>query len=246
MSSKHERHQPQGHEGAGQVPARGGAGRRLGRGAQAPGRRRRRRGRSGSCSSSRSACSSQSQPRPQTAGAAVSQLLETVGGTVSAVPLPGQPGPFFPTEEARQRAIVGAADAGPRGARRRRGGARGAREGRRAPATPRVGRGEGGLRQVPRAADRDDSLRFGALEGLALVAEGKGDLAAAADGVRADGEGGARVRGSRRPRARPRARRRRQGRRGAPGARRVRRAAQGRRPSRPRPRSGSRSSAASR
>lgn len=119
--------------------------------------------------------------RAEATGAAVSQLLETVGGTVSTVPLPGQPGPFFPTEEARQRAIVGAADQVL------------AEHGGGAAALAALAKGDAHLRlrewdaakaaydRYLGAADRDDSLRFGALEGLALVAEGKGDLATAAD-----------------------------------------------------------------
>ncbi|ABS26356.1 tol-pal system YbgF family protein [Anaeromyxobacter sp. Fw109-5] len=120
--------------------------------------------------------------RAETTGAAVSQLLSTVGGTVSTVPLPGQPGPFFPTEEARQRAIVGAADAVV------------AEHGGSAAALAALAKGDAHLRlrewdaakaayeKYLTEADRDDSLRFGALEGLALAGEGKGDLAAAADG----------------------------------------------------------------
>jgi hypothetical protein len=120
--------------------------------------------------------------RSQATGAAVSQLLETVGGTVSSVPLPGSPGPFFPTEEARQRAIVGAADQLL------------AQHGGGAAAVAALAKGDAHLRlrewdaaraayeRYLGAAARDDSLRFGALEGLALTAEGQGNLAAAADG----------------------------------------------------------------
>jgi len=43
------------------------------------------------------------------AGAAVAKLLENVAATVSSVPLPGVPGSFFPTEEAKQRAVVASA-----------------------------------------------------------------------------------------------------------------------------------------
>jgi tetratricopeptide (TPR) repeat protein len=120
--------------------------------------------------------------RAGTTGAAVSQLLSTVGGTVSTVPLPGQPGPFFPTEEARQRAIVGAAD----GVLAEHGG--------NAAALAALAKGDAHLRlrewdaakaayeKYLAEAERDDSLRFGALEGLALAGEGKGDLPAAAEG----------------------------------------------------------------
>ncbi|WP_242345488.1 tetratricopeptide repeat protein [Anaeromyxobacter terrae] len=120
--------------------------------------------------------------RSEASGAAVSQLLETVGGTVSAVPLPGQPGPFFPTEEAHQRAIIGAADQVL------------AQHGGAAAALAALAKGDAHLRlrewEPARAAyqkyldtaAKDDSLRFGALEGVALAAEGQGDLAAAAEG----------------------------------------------------------------
>ncbi|HSD22341.1 MAG TPA: hypothetical protein VLC54_19985 [Anaeromyxobacter sp.] len=119
--------------------------------------------------------------RSKATGAAVSQLLETVGGTVSSVPLPGSPGPFFPTEEARQRAIIGAADQLL------------AQHGGGAAALAALAKGDAHLRlrewDAAKAAyerylgdaARDDSLRFGALEGLALVAEGQGNLTAAAE-----------------------------------------------------------------
>ena len=44
--------------------------------------------------------------REERAGQAASQLLATVGGEISPVPLPGLPGPFFPSDEARQHAVV--------------------------------------------------------------------------------------------------------------------------------------------
>ncbi len=48
--------------------------------------------------------------RAERAGAAAADLLGIVSGDVSAVELPGTPGPFFKTEEEKQRAIVAAAD----------------------------------------------------------------------------------------------------------------------------------------
>jgi tetratricopeptide (TPR) repeat protein len=119
--------------------------------------------------------------RAERAGAAASDLLQTMGGEISAVPLPGFPGPFYESEDARQRSIVQAADRvlaehGSSGAA----------------ALAALAKGDAHLRlrewDAARAsyerfladADRDDSLRFGALEGLALAAEGKGDLDAAA------------------------------------------------------------------
>jgi tetratricopeptide (TPR) repeat protein len=122
------------------------------------------------------------QSRAAAAGEAVSRLLETAGATVSAVPLPGDPGPFFPTDEARQRAVVAAADqvVADHG-------------GTDAAALALLAKGDAHLKlrewdparaayeRFLSAADRDHSLRFGAIEGLALVAEGQGNLDAAAE-----------------------------------------------------------------
>ncbi len=119
--------------------------------------------------------------REKEAGAAASALLGVMGGQVSAVPLPGLPGPFYPTEEARQQAILAEADrlvaahpdTGPA-------------------ALAQLARGDAHykLRAFDAAADayqkflsatpQEDVLRFSALEGLGLVAEAKGDLAGAA------------------------------------------------------------------
>jgi tetratricopeptide (TPR) repeat protein len=117
----------------------------------------------------------------EAAGAAVSHLLETVGGTVSAVPLPNVPGPFFPDEAAKQRAIVGAADQ----VLAEHGGTRPAQL-----AALTKGDAHLALREWDAAkaaydrflaeAPKDDSLRFGAIEGLAVAEEGKGNLDAAA------------------------------------------------------------------
>lgn len=119
--------------------------------------------------------------RAERAGAAASDLLATMGGEISSVPLPGLPGPFYPSEEARQRAIVAAADQ----VLAEHGGS-GAGE------LALLAKGDAHLRlrdfDAARAAyerflseaGSDDTLRFGALEGIALAAEGKGDLEAAA------------------------------------------------------------------
>jgi tetratricopeptide (TPR) repeat protein len=119
--------------------------------------------------------------RDERAGAAASDLLQTMGGEITAVPLPGFPGPFYESEEARQRAIVAAADR----VLAEHGGS-GAAE------LAALAKGDAHLRlrewDLAKAAyerfladaDRDDSLRFGAVEGLGLAGEGKGDLEAAA------------------------------------------------------------------
>jgi tetratricopeptide (TPR) repeat protein len=121
--------------------------------------------------------------REQHAGAAAGKLLEAVSANVSSIPLPGQTGQTYPTEEAKQRAVVASADA---------------------ILAEYAGTGAAELAALSKAdahlalkewdaaaqayelflskAAKDDSLRFGALEGLALVAEGKGDLAGAAAG----------------------------------------------------------------
>jgi tetratricopeptide (TPR) repeat protein len=119
--------------------------------------------------------------RDERAGAAAADLLSVIAGEVSAVPLPGLPGPFFPTEEAKQRAIVAAADrvVADHG-------------GTPAAALASLSTGDAHLRlkewDAAKAAyeryladaPKDDSLRFGALEGLGLAEEGKGNLDAAA------------------------------------------------------------------
>jgi tetratricopeptide (TPR) repeat protein len=119
--------------------------------------------------------------REERAGAAAADLLATVGGEISSVPLPGLPGPVFPTEEARQRAVVEAARK-----------VLAAHEGTGAARLAALALGDAHLRlreweearaayeRFLAAAPKDDSLRFGALEGIALVEEGKGNLDAAA------------------------------------------------------------------
>ena len=119
--------------------------------------------------------------RSDQAGAAAADLLAIVSGDVSAVPLPGMPGPFYKTEEEKQRAIVAAAD-------------RVLAEYRGTPAAALAALSAGDahlkLKEWDAAkaayerflsdAPRDDSLRFGALEGIGLAEEGKGNLEAAA------------------------------------------------------------------
>ena len=119
--------------------------------------------------------------REERAGAAAADLIATMSGEISAVPLPGLPGPFFPSDEARQRAVVDAAQkviAGHAGT----GAAR--------MAALALGDAQYRLKAYDDAkaayekfladAPREDSLRFGALEGIALAEEAKGTLDAAA------------------------------------------------------------------
>ncbi|GAO03265.1 tol-pal system YbgF family protein [Anaeromyxobacter sp. PSR-1] len=119
--------------------------------------------------------------REQAAGAAASALLAAIGGEVSSVPLPGVPGPFFPTQEAKQRAIIAeaekvlAAHAGTGPALMA--------ELARGDAQYKLGEWDAALASYERYlkdAPADDSFRFGALEGVGLVREAKGDLAGAA------------------------------------------------------------------
>jgi tetratricopeptide (TPR) repeat protein len=119
--------------------------------------------------------------REERAGAAAADLLATMGGEISAVPLPGLPGPFFPSDEARQKAVVEAAQKVIAG----HGGTAAAR-------LAALALGDAQLRlkawddakaayeRFLAEAPKDDSLRFGALEGIAIAEEAKGNLDAAA------------------------------------------------------------------
>lgn len=119
--------------------------------------------------------------RAERAGAAASDLLEAMGGEISSVPLPGLPGPFYPSEDARQRAVATTAER-----------VLAEYPGSGAATLAALAKGDAHLqlrewdlarsayeRFLAEAAE-DDSLRFGALEGLALAAEGTGNLEGAA------------------------------------------------------------------
>ncbi len=119
--------------------------------------------------------------REERAGAAASDLLATMAGEISSVPLPGVAGPFYPTEEARQRAVVAAAEQ----VLSAHGGTGAAQL-----AALALGDAHAKLREWDQAktayerflasAPRGDSLRFGALEGIAMAEEAKGSLDQAA------------------------------------------------------------------
>jgi tetratricopeptide (TPR) repeat protein len=121
------------------------------------------------------------QGREERAGQAASQLLATASGDVSPVPIPGLPGPFFPSEEAKQRAIVEASQKVL---------AEHAGTGAAVLAALSLGDAQMRLRnwddakaayeRYLAAAPKGDSLRFGALEGIAIAEEAKGSLDAAA------------------------------------------------------------------
>jgi len=121
--------------------------------------------------------------RAATAGAAMTALLESVGAPVVAKPAEGTPYKTFPAEEAKQRAVLAEAEKLI------------AAHGTGQPGVLAVlvkGDAHYALREWDAAAaeyDRflasapsGDSLRFGALMGLALVAEAKKDLGGAAAG----------------------------------------------------------------
>ncbi len=119
--------------------------------------------------------------RAAKAGAAASDLLATVGGEISSVPLPGVPGPFFPSDEARQRAAMTAADRILAEYPRTSAGALAALV--KGDAHLRLREWDAAKASYERflgVADGKDSLRFGALEGIAMALEGKGDLSGAA------------------------------------------------------------------
>lgn len=121
--------------------------------------------------------------RSEKAGALAFEVLRAAGGEVSAVPLPGLPGPFYATDAERQRAVVEAADHAlaeyPASA-----------AGRLAllmKADAQLALGEidaavAGYERYLAEAPASGTLRFGALEGIALAKEkaGKLDEAAAA------------------------------------------------------------------
>jgi len=119
--------------------------------------------------------------RLDAAGGGLYRALDAADGQISPVPLPGVDRPVFPTDAERQRAVVAAADAVRKG-----------HSGSRAAATAALVAGQAHLRlrewdaagaafqEYLAATPPDDPLRFAALDGLARVQEGKGDLAAAA------------------------------------------------------------------
>ncbi|HET6437488.1 MAG TPA: tetratricopeptide repeat protein [Anaeromyxobacter sp.] len=119
--------------------------------------------------------------RAEAAGFAASALLQMVNAPVGTPAAEGAAGKTFPTNEAKQQAIVAEAD---KVLTQYRG------------SHPAVlaelvkanalyalkdwDKAAGGYQQFLADAPADDSLRFGALQGLALAAEAKGDLAGAA------------------------------------------------------------------
>jgi tetratricopeptide (TPR) repeat protein len=110
------------------------------------------------------------------AGDLLSEVYRAADGQLSPVPLPGQPGPFFADEAARQQAVIAAAVK-----------VLAAVPSTHAAALASVAKGDahlklGELDQAAAAyqaylssAPKEDSFRLGALSGLAVVEEGKGN-----------------------------------------------------------------------
>jgi tetratricopeptide (TPR) repeat protein len=119
--------------------------------------------------------------RETEAGVALAAVATAMGGEVSAVPLPGVPGPIYPSVEAKQKAVLEAAEK-----------VRSAFGGTAAGHTATLAAADAqfALRAFDAAlplyeayvaeAGKGDSLLFGALEGIALSQEAKGNRDAAA------------------------------------------------------------------
>jgi tetratricopeptide (TPR) repeat protein len=117
------------------------------------------------------------------ASALLSEVYRTAAGEISAVPLPGVPGPFFLSDAARQKAVAQAAEK-----------LLAEYPGSSQAVLAALARGDARLRlgefEAAEAAyqlylstaSRKDSFRFSALQGLALTAEARGDTAAALAG----------------------------------------------------------------
>ena len=114
--------------------------------------------------------------RAEAAGTATSALLETVAAPVMAKAPEGASYRTFPSDEAKQKAIVAEAD----GLLSAYGAGRAALallvKADALYALKDLDAAAAGYEAFLRAAPKDDSLRFGALDGLGLVAEAKGDL----------------------------------------------------------------------
>ncbi len=119
--------------------------------------------------------------RDEKAGALGYEVVRAVGAELSSVPLPGQSGPFFATDAERQKAVIAEADRViaeyPSTA-----------AGRlallmKADAQYRLGEADAaiaGYQKYLSESPAEQSLRFGALEGIALALESKGKLDEAA------------------------------------------------------------------
>ena len=119
--------------------------------------------------------------RNEKAGALAYEVLRNAGAEISVVPLPGQPGPFFATDADRQKAVIGEAD-------RVLAEYPSTASGRlallmKADAQLRLGDADGAIvtyQKFLAESSTEHSLRFGALEGVALAQESRGKLDEAA------------------------------------------------------------------
>jgi tetratricopeptide (TPR) repeat protein len=111
------------------------------------------------------------------AGSSLGEVYRTAGAEVTSVPLPGETTQTYPTEAARQKAVIEAAT-------RATGSSRQGALAALAKGDAHLKLGEwdaaaAAYQAYLAGAPRDDAFRFGALEGLALVEEGKGNSDAA-------------------------------------------------------------------
>lgn len=119
--------------------------------------------------------------RAKKAGALAYEAVRALGGEVSAVPLPGVAGPFYATDAERQRAVIDAAEhaiaeypSTPAGRLALL---------LKADAQLRLGEAEAAVASYQKylaETPSESSLRFGALEGIALALEATGKLDEAA------------------------------------------------------------------
>jgi tetratricopeptide (TPR) repeat protein len=119
--------------------------------------------------------------RKGSAGGALYHAADVASGEISSVPLPGIDRPVFPTQEAKYRAQITAAEQ----VRNEHGGTRAAitaslLEGSAHLALKEWDAAAAAFQRYLSEAPATDELRFGAFDGLARAQEAKGDLAAAA------------------------------------------------------------------
>ncbi len=115
------------------------------------------------------------------AGGLLYRAIDAASGEVSSIPLPNAERPLYRTAEEKQQAVLTAAAQ----VRAHHGGSRAAvtaalLEGDAHLAAGAWDKAAAAYQAFLDKAGEDDSLRFGALDGLARAQEGKGDLAAAA------------------------------------------------------------------
>ncbi len=123
------------------------------------------------------------------AGSALYRTLAAASGEVSSVPLPNVPGPFYKTDQEKQKAIADSAAQ----VRQQYGSSRAAVTAALAEADARLRLGEldaalAGYKAFLAGSSKDDPFRFAALDGVARVQEAKGQLVEAAQTWQQAGE----------------------------------------------------------